>query len=79
MIASTSEVSYELCLCNFGLLLTAQAVEQFHIFGICVNRASITCQLSTPMRISENKQGVVIYLLVHWVVFLLIFFVPFEI
>ena len=79
VIAFTSEISYELCLCNLGFMLTAQAVEQFHIFGICVNRASITCQLSTPMRISENKRGVVIYLLVNWVVFLLIFFVPFKI
>ena len=75
----TSDVSYEHCLYRFVILLSAQAVEQFHIFGICINRVSVIYQLTTPRKISGNRGVVAIYLLVNWVVFLAIYSVPFGI
>ena len=75
----TSQNGYEICLFGFVFLLSAQAVEQFQILGICVNRLSVVCQLTSPLRITQNKKVVVIYLLVNWVVFLFIFSAPFGI
>ena len=79
--AFTSSFIYEECLCRFVVLLSAHAVEQFHIFGICVNRVSVLHQLTTPVpsRISRKKMFVVVYLLLNWVVFLTIYSVAFRI
>ena len=72
---------YEECLCRFVVLLSAHAVEQFHIFGICVNRVSVLHQLTTPVpsRVSRKKEFVVAYLLINWVIFLTIYSVAFRI
>ena len=75
----TSGFVYEECLCRFVVLLSAHAVEQFHIFGICVNRVSVLHQLTTPSRISRKKVFVVAYLLLNWVIFLTIYSVAFRI
>ena len=53
-----SQVGYEICLFGFVFLLSAQGVEQFQIFGICVNCLSVVCQLTSPLRIPQNKKAV---------------------
>ena len=70
---------YEDCLCRFVLLLSAHAVEQFHIFGICVNRVSVVYQLTTPRKMSRKKVLVMAYLLLNWIIFLTIYSVAFRI
>ena len=75
----TSGFVYEECLCRFVVLLSAHAVEQFHIFGICVNRVSVLQQLTKPSRVSRKKVFVVAYLLLNWVMFLTIYSVAFRI
>ena len=70
---------YEDCICRFVLLLSAHAVEQFHIFGICVNRVSVVYQLTTPRKMSRKKVLVMVYLLLNWIIFLTIYSVAFRI
>ena len=75
----TKNISYNLCFFRFVFTLSAQAVEQFHILGICINRLIIVGQMTSPIMISRNTGAVVIFLIINWIINLGIFSVPFGI
>ena len=48
----TSMVSYELCVFQFVVFISTQAVVLCHIFGICVTRLFVVCKLTSPPKMS---------------------------
>ena len=73
----TSMVSYELCVFQFVVFISAQAVVLYHIFGICITRLFVVCQLTSPSKMSKKSGHIALYLVISWVVTLGIFSVPF--
>lgn len=75
----TKNVSYNICCFKIVITLSAQAVEQIHILGICITRLLIVAQMTSPKTISKNTGTVVIFLTINWIINVCIFSVPFWI
>ena len=74
-----SMVSYELCVFQFVVFISAQAVVLCHIFGICITRLFVVCHLTSPPKMSKKRGLITLYLVISWMVTLGIFSVPFGI
>ena len=68
----TTEVTYEFCIFQCILSISAQEVVLFHILGICIYRFLTLCQVTLPQRRRNQGSLIAIYLLVIWIVTLII-------
>lgn len=67
LTAFTTKFSFEVCLSKYVLALSAQAVEQFNILGICLNRLSIVGRMATPGTSPKKTKLVLAFSVCIWI------------
>ena len=77
VIGLTTAVSYELCVFKFVIFLSAQVVALCHIFGICLTRLFVVCQLTSRTKVSQKTRLIALYLVISWIVTLGLMAIPF--
>ena len=75
----SSMASYELCVFQFVIFISAQEVALCHIFGICLTRLFVVCNLTSRAKMSQKTGLITLYLIISWIVSLGIFATPFGV